>query len=131
MLGDHHTWLCSYSSINRLFTVLSPEVLARRWVTFAPDLSVSDSAGDFTAFTIDKQVADRSELGMHHVKVEIRADDTGYPLKRHTNFNTAILGSPTLFGNRNSGFFWMGQSFEPLWIGGVVPTEWQSASGQF
>lgn len=128
MNNKPQTWICTYNSEQKLFTVLLAINEADDfpgWVTLLRDDTLSDSEGNFSVFVgtdVMWQMPDDLSI-FPQVKVEIKADDSGNPLAVHKDFNYSLLGSPTLYGPPNlygrdrNDFIWFTTQKTPLWIG--------------
>jgi hypothetical protein len=142
MFDEYETWLCSYSSSHRLFTVIATSVELWEdswWKTLELDAQLSDPAGNFQVFKILQQSGsgESTTLDTRHIKVEIRADEYGGPVVGHSKFNLDLLGSPTLFGpadlwgGNGNNFIWVSRGGNTIWLDDVVPTTWEPAKYGF
>ena len=139
MENNPESWLCSYNSVNRLFTVLCTSEQGAsdntNWSTLYRLDNLSDPNGDFLVFAGTNLIGPSNSEDLSSfpiVKIEIKAEKSGDPVVLHKSFNNQLLGSPTLFGppelfgrDRND-FIWLTTDKAPLWMSDDAPTVWES-----
>ena len=139
MENYQESWLCSYDSANRLFTLLCTSKKGAsensNWSTLYRLDNLSDPDGNFVVFAGTDFIgpSKTEELSTFPiVKIEIKADESGDPITLHKSFNDQLLGSPTLFGppelfgEDRHDFIWFTGPELDLWLSSDAPTRWES-----
>lgn len=87
------TWVSEYDFPNRIatLTLASPEIIGGHWTGIALDDRLSDPDGFFLVFKADEGRQPGS------VKVVLRLNEAGGPLRPHLEFDSYVIGSPTLW----------------------------------
>ena len=125
------TWICSFNSKARLFTVISTSSLSwenSNWTWLTRDPLVSDPSKNFEVFLSDNG---------QHLKAQIKADKYGEPISIHRNFRIELLGSPTLWGphgmlGKDRGdFMWISRDRATMWIDDEIPEPWGTSPELF
>lgn len=127
------TWVSEYDFPNRIVTLrlVSEEPVGRHWTRIVLDERLSDPDGDFLVFCAPQE-GDREAVP---VKVVLRLNEAGGPLRPHRDFDPYAIGSPTLWladavgeVDRDPSFplvdHWVWFEIDSIWRGDEPPTAW-------
>lgn len=113
-------WMSESDLAARRVTLMlvTGEDVGHHWTKLELDDALSDPQGDFQVFSAPA----RDDRPAAPVKVELRLDETGGPLRVHNDFNPSSMGSPTLWAMDIGHWVWFG--VESIWRNGQHPTPW-------
>lgn len=134
MFRDLGKWVCSYDKEIRTFTVtwvFDMSVNSKNWLALRLDTEISDPDGNFEVYFDSEIGFDSSQQRSErfHAKAVIRADRSGRPIKLHADFDSGLLGSPTLCIPENSpdwfhSYIWVTEQKPAMWLRDSNPDEW-------
>ena len=129
---EHGRWLTIYDWHARTFTIVRTDA-PWLYTMLELDRSVSDPKGDFAVYRSSDALGEQRDERPFVALVRIALNAGGSPKNVHRDFNTGLLGTPTLWPAKQhhsatSYLYNMENELLPLWRE-VTPSEW-IAKGQ-